>query len=147
MAFMVAALPYITAAIGAVGAIQQGQQARTAADYNARQEEVSANVARQQAAAREQLQRNEARKVLGRQRAAIAESGTGFIGSNRNIAIQSAMDAELDALNIRYSGELEARGLTEQANLTRLEGRQRQQNYGMQAIGSVLGGVAKGYGK
>lgn len=147
MAFIVAALPYITAAVGAVGAIQQGQQARATADYNARQEQIGADVTRRQAAAREELQRKEARKFLGRQRAAIAESGTGFGGSARDIAVDSALDAELDALNIRYQGELEARGLSEQAKLTRLEGRQRAGQYGLKAFGSVLGGIAQGYGK
>lgn len=146
MAFMVAALPWISAAIGAVGAIQQSRQASATANYNARQQEVSANVARRQAAAREEMQRKEARKFLGRQRAAIAESGTGFGGTNQDIAVQSALDAELDALNIRYQGELEARGLNEQANLTRLEGRQRSANYGLQAVSSVLNGYSQRYG-
>lgn len=145
MAFLVAALPWVSAAVGAVGAIQQGQQARVTADYNAKQEEVSADVARRNAAAREDAQRREARKFLGRQRAAIAESGTGFGGSATDIMIESAMDAELDALNIRYQGDLEARGLTEQAKLTRLEGKQRQANYGLQAVSSVLNGASKAY--
>jgi hypothetical protein len=147
MAFMVAAIPYITMAIGAVSAIQQGRQAKASADYNAKQQEVSADITRRQASEREQMQRNEARKMLGKQRAAIAESGVGFGGSSQDIYLESARDAELDALNLRYAGELEARGLIEQAKLTRMEGRAKAQQAGFQAVGSVLGGVAKGYGK
>ncbi len=147
MAFMVAAIPWITAAIGAVGAAQQGAQARATADYNARQQEVSAMVARDQANSREEAQRREARKLLGRSRAAVSQSGVGFGGSSQDVYQQSALDAELDALNIRYQGELEARGLLEQAKIERMEGRNRARQYGYQAVGSVLGGIAKGYGK
>jgi len=147
MAFMVAALPYITMAISAAGAMQQGRQAKATAEYNAKQQEVSADAARRQAAEREQMQRNEARKLLGKQRAAIAESGVGFGGSSQDIYLQSARDAELDALNLRYAGELEARGLIGQAAAERMEGRARAQQAGYQVAGSVLGGVAKAYGK
>lgn len=147
MAFIVPFIPYITAAIGAVGAIQQGQQAKVSAEYNAKQQEVSADITRRQAGEREQMQRNEARKLLGKQKAAIAESGVGFGGSSQDIYLQSAQDAELDALNLRYAGELEARGLIEQSKITRMEGRERARQSGYQAVDSVLGGVAKGYGK
>ena len=147
MAFMVAALPYITAAIEAASAMQQGRQARATAEYNAKQQEVSADVARRQAAEREQMQRNETRKLLGKQRAAIAESGVGFGGSSQDIYLQSARDAELDALNLRYAGELGSRGLMGQAAAERMEGRARARQAGYQAVGSVLGGVAKAYEK
>lgn len=146
MAF-VAAIPIITAAISAAAAISQGQQAKAAADYNAKVDEQNAQLAREQAAAKEQLHRNEVRMFMGRQRAAVAEAGVGFGGTQQDLAVQSALAAEMDALNIRYAGELEARGLFAQAQQTRLEGKQRQTNAGFQAFGSVLGGVANYAGK
>lgn len=138
---------FIPMIIGAVGAIAQGQQAKAAADYNAKVDEQNATLTGQQANQREEVFRREARQTLGRQRAALAESGTGLSGSGADIIEDSALNLELDALNIRYQGELEARGLIEQAKMTKLEGRQRRANAGLQAAGSILGGVAKGYGK
>jgi len=145
MAFA-AVIPLIISAVSAAAAISQGQQAKAAADYNAKIDEQNAAITRQQAGQREEAFRSEARQTLGRQRAAFAESGTGLGGSNLDIIKDSALNLELDALNIRYQGELEARGLVEQAKITRLEGRQRRANAGLQAVGSVLGGVSKVYG-
>jgi hypothetical protein len=138
---------FIPAIIGAVGAIAQGQQAKNAADYNAKVDEQNATITRQQANQREEIFRKEARQNLGRQRAALAESGVGMGGSGADIIKDSALNMELDALNIRYQGDLEARGLVEQAKMSRLEGRQRRANAGLQAAGSILGGVSKRYGK
>lgn len=63
----------------------------------------------------EEQQRRQARLEAGKRRAAIAQSGTGFDGSNADVERQSQIFAELDALNIRYQGELEYGALTEQA--------------------------------
>lgn len=65
----------------------------------------------QQYSAREEALRRNIRSSLGRQRAAIAESGTGFGGSNLQVAKQSEAAGELDALNLRYQGQLERIGL------------------------------------
>lgn len=64
----------------------------------------------------EQLRRN-IRQALGAQRAAIAQSGTGFGGSNAAIISQSTANAELDALNLRYAGQLERAGFQEEITM------------------------------
>lgn len=65
---------------------------------------------------REEQLRRESRLALGKQRAAMAQSGVGLDGSNADVERQSQIFAELDALNIRYQGQLESSALLEQAD-------------------------------
>jgi len=117
-------------AISAIGAIQQGKaaeaQAKAQSDankYNARVKEIQAGVEREAAGRREEQQRRKARQVLGEQRAALSQAGIGMMGSATDIAEQSAAAAELDALTIRYEGEMAAKGLLYDAEAEKFEGR------------------------
>lgn len=159
-----AMLPLILAvagtAVSAVGAIQQGNVAsanaraqQDAANYNATIEAQGATTARQQANAREEAQRRATRQFLGEQRAGLSQAGIGLDGSAADVHGQSAANAELDALNIRYEGELDARGLLAQSALTRHEGQvagvnartARRAGY-MNAASTILSGSANAYG-
>lgn len=132
---VMAILAVASTAVAAYGAYQQGQAAEAtyksqaqAADYNATIQSQNATVARQQAAAREEAQRRRTRQILGEQRAAIGQAGIGLGGSAADVYGQSAANAELDALNIRYEGELDARGLLAQSELTRYEAKADRMN-------------------
>lgn len=149
-----------TAAVGAYSAIQAGKgqeaqykSAQQAADYNAEMQRQNAAVARQQAGAREEAQRRQARQVLGEQRAALSQAGIGLSGSAADVYGQSAANAELDALNIRYEGELDARGLLAQSQLTSYEGQVSGMNAKsakragyVNAASSLLSGATSAYG-
>jgi hypothetical protein len=118
---MAVAIPFITLAVGALSAVGQAQTQEQAADVaalNADRDrqiaEANADITSAQANAREEDVRREARQKLGASRAAIAQSGTGLLGSNSDIYSQQARDAEMDALNVRYSGNLERTGLLNQ---------------------------------
>lgn len=74
-----------------------------------------ARLARQQAGAEEEAQRRDAARFLGTQRAAVGQSGIGFGGTAGQLLEDSAVQSELDALNIRYGGELQATDLLNQA--------------------------------
>lgn len=120
---MAAALPFIIAGVSAYGAIQQGQQQKAALQQQADQAQRDkdalinqARVARQQAGAEEEAQRREARQLLATQRAAIGQAGIGTGGTPGLLMEDSEMQAELDALNIRYGGEQQASSLLSQAN-------------------------------
>ena len=122
------ALLAASTAISAVGAISAGEAqasqqraAAAAADYNANIQTQQAAAASSQASSREDLQRKQARQIVGRQLAATAESGSNLNGSASDLFRQSLLDAEADALNIRYEGELNRVGLTNQAALTKYE--------------------------
>jgi len=156
-------LAYATAAVAVVGAYSayQAGEATEAGlkaqaqgrEYEATIAAQNAQVARQQANAREEAQRRHARQVLGDQRAALAESGVGLSGSSADIYRQSAANAELDALNIRYEGELAARGLLAQSELDRYGGRVDRSNAKgakragtLDAATTLLTGGSKAYG-
>lgn len=143
---MAAALPFIqigAAIIGAIGSVQQGNAAKSAANYNARVAENNATLARQQAAAQEEQHRRLARRQLGQMRAAYGASGVTMEGSPLDILAQSAKDAELDALNIRYGGELKAQGLESEAVLERYRGESAQRAGYMGAATGLLSGASK----
>lgn len=114
----------VAAAVQAVSSIQAGKAQAAQYESAARAQEYNAAVSRQRAEAtqavtgqREQAQRREAMLVMGKQRAAAAQAGFGLGGSAADVERQSQVMAELDALNIRYEGALEAKGLLDQASL------------------------------
>lgn len=89
---------------------QQANELRTQAEIEGRNIELAKanrDIVNRQYSAREESMRRSARQALGAQRAAIAQSGTGFSGSNLDIMKQSTANAELDALNLRYAGQIE----------------------------------------
>lgn len=149
-----------SAAIGAYSAYQGGQAQKAnaksqqdAADYNAKVQAQNAAVARQQASAREEAQRRQARQILGEQRAALSQAGIGLAGSAADVYGASAGAAELDALNIRYEGELDARGLLAQSSLSTFEGQVAGRNARtagqagyLNAASSLLSGASSAYG-
>jgi hypothetical protein len=119
-----------SAAVSAVGAIQQGMAAQAqgkaaqdAANYNATLKQQQATLELQQSGAREEQARRGSRQLLGTQRAAVAQAGVGLGGSALDIMEQSADRAELDALTMRYEGDLRSKGLLAAAEGARYEGR------------------------
>lgn len=111
-------------AFSAIGAISQANTASANAKAQANAANYNAEVSRQQAESAQQVSTQQqlaharqARQVLGAQRAGVAQSGTGFGGSNKDILEQSGTLAELDQLNIAYEGDLRARGFQSQAAL------------------------------
>jgi hypothetical protein len=148
-------------AMRAAGSIVEGnaqasnyQSQQSAYDYNADVAVENSRIAWQQAGAREEAQRRRGRQVLGAQAAATAQAGVDVgSGSPLAIAAQSARNAELDALNIRYEGGLQARGFDIEAENLRYQGRVAGQNaknarragyWG--AASSIIGGAANYYG-
>jgi hypothetical protein len=110
-----------SAALGAMGAIQQGEQANAAAqseanmaEYNAKMNEIQARQAYAGAGRQEEEQRRRARAQIGQSLAASAEAGAGL---NGDVLRTSVFDAESDALAIRYEGDLKAQGLKDSAAL------------------------------
>lgn len=130
-------------AMSALGAIQQGQaasaQAQAAANaqrYNATVADQNAQVARAEASAAEDKQRRDFGQIQGQALAGVAQSGTGFSGSNLDVLKQNVVNNELDSLTIRYQGEQKARGLVAQAQLDRYGAKVNDMN----ASNAVTGG-------
>lgn len=121
------AFALVAGIISAVGAFAQGsaqaQQYKAeqrAYNYQADVEAQNARMVGQQTSAAEEQSRRESRQVLGAQRAAMGESGTTVaFGSNLDIQRQSITNAELDALNIQYEGNVNRLGLLNQEKASR----------------------------
>jgi hypothetical protein len=137
MAFLAAALPYITAAGAAYSAAKTSQ----AEAYNAKVQGNEANLSINQANQQEGLVRRASREQLGRQAAAFGAAGVGYGGSSGVALDQSAINAETDALNTRYKGAITAYGYRTQAGIDNTLANQ----YGVTAGAALLKGVASNY--
>lgn len=156
------------AIVAAVGQLVQGREEANAMrddaeveKYRAAIAEQNARQAGQRASAEQERSRRASRQVLGEQRAAIAQTGTTVdFGSNVDIMRQSTTNAELDALNIQYAGEVERGNFMEEAKMrkynqqalrqgARQKMRMRWLNAlgaGMQAYGGAGGSMGGGGG-
>jgi len=111
------------AAVAAASTVAQGVAANKTAKYQATEMRHNAETIRQRSAAEEDRYRRQTAKLLGRQRALIAGGGVSLEGSPLLAQEETAANAELEALTIRHSGDLEAAAQLNRAMLTRLEGR------------------------
>lgn len=139
----------IVAAIGVAvavgGAAQSAHQQQQAAKFNKRVAQNSALAARQAAEANADQRKEHLRRVLAQQRANIGGSGVSDTsGSPLLVQIDSARQAELDALRIAHGGEQQALGFEAQGAYARYAGRQAAQASYTQAGGSLLQGVGQG---
>jgi hypothetical protein len=114
----------ISTVVSAVGAIQQSNAASASAKSQAQANDYNAQVARNQAqqslqvsAAEQLMLSRRQRQQAGQSRAAVAQSGTGFGGSNADILEQSDTLAELDLLNLAYEGQMRSQGFQAEAGL------------------------------
>jgi len=119
-------------ALQVFGALKGGKQ--DASLYGA-----AADSETRDAYANEEAQRRQYRQFQGTQAAAIAQAGTGYGGTSSNVMDQSAVQAEIDALNTRY------RGLT-RATLYRAQGKAAKSQGNALAGTALLNGVASYYG-
>lgn len=133
------------AVVSAVGMISQAQSAKSAANYNAAVAERNATVSRQQAAANEAAQRRENYRAMGRIRAGYGAAGVTPEGSPLDILESSAAEAELDALNTRYKGELTAIGYQDEATLQRSRASSAMTAGVLNAGSALLSGAGKSY--
>jgi hypothetical protein len=151
----------VSAMASSNAANQQADAAARQSEAQARAQEYNAKVALQQAenatavaGQQEETQRRKAREILGRSRAASAQTGLGLGGSNADLENQSEVFAELDSLNIRYEGELKGRGYLAQSTLDKYGAETSIMNAGntraagrTAAAASLLAGASSMYNK
>ena len=114
-----AALPFIAAAAQFVSTIAETQQARDVGEAQAKGIEEQARAAGLGAGAEEEAQRMAAKFQMGELRAAAGQKGISESVTFGDVYGQSETMAELDALNIRYTGEGRRKGLMYEAAVTR----------------------------
>jgi hypothetical protein len=128
----------------AVGAVAGGVAADRAGRRNGALLDEQAAETRRATADRENLTRGRNARTLSDQRAALLASGvdptsgTALIGSG-----QSAQDAEMDALTLRYEGLMQARGQNMEADNVRYQGRVAKRQAILSAASSLMSGGGK----
>lgn len=159
MAMLPLILTVASTAFSVMGAIQQGNAAEAnakaqeqAQNYNAKVSENQAIAVNQQTAAREDAERRQRRIQLGNARASISQSGLTDTGSILDMFDQSAIDSELNVLNSRYEGNLQAKGFQEQATLdrygasvSRMNAKQASSAKWINAGSALISGASSGY--
>lgn len=113
----------------AQAAKQQYQSQADAANYNATVANQNAETALQASSANEEAQRRKSAQDMGHLRAGLAENGIGLdSGTATDLTEQSALNAEMDALNIRYQGQTQARAYKTQSALDTQAANQARSN-------------------
>jgi len=136
---------YIATALSATATVASSVQQSNQAEAEAELAKNNATAAAQQASAAEDATRRRSRSILARQRAAIAESGIGFGGSSEVLQQDSAVQAELDALTVRYEGRMRGLGFQTDANVARQRSSNAMTGGYLAASGQLLGGAADAY--
>lgn len=125
-------------ALSALGGIQQAQTAKAAGRYNQQIAERNAAIARDQTAAEITRQQRAARRARGAARAAYGASGVTIEGSPLDVLEDSATEAELDTLTLKYRGELRAQGYEQAGDMARFEGDRAARAGWTRAAGTLL---------
>lgn len=132
------ALPIVMAAMSGVGAVSSASAQMRASEENAgylQQEGRVASAGYNQNMA-SQLRKNAA--MMGASTAAAVQSGGGVGGSTKAVLDQSALNANLDALNIKYEGIIRKNTYDEQAGIDLDQGRQLATATLLKGIGSAI---------
>jgi hypothetical protein len=130
-------------AVSAAAAIQQGQQAKAAGEYNAQVDANNAKVAADAAAAQEQQKALETNRLIGTEKAVAAASGVDpSSGSPLAVMSDTASRGTLDALRIRYQGQLGVNADTSDAAMQRYTGAQAAAGGFTKAGATVLTGAS-----
>lgn len=133
----------ISAAVGALGAVQEARASAAASEFNARIADNNAIIAEQNAATDERKQRRVAERERASSRARIGAAGVALEGSPLEVLEDQALEAELDALNVRYGGRLQASNFRSQAQLDRSRARSVRTQGFISAGTSLLNGAGK----
>ena len=102
-----------------------------------------AQAATQKAAYDEKIHRDRVRRLISTQRALFGKSGVDTAGSPLLVLEETAGKGELDALAIRYGGEIESERAKSRASLSKTTGRAALTSSFIGAGSTLLTGAAK----
>jgi uncharacterized protein involved in type VI secretion and phage assembly len=127
----------------AFGQIQQGQQQAQAASYNAAVARQKAQAARQAGELEAEKIRKQKERLTGRQKALYAKAGVTFSGSPMEVMIDSATDAEMDALITEYNYSVEASQAESQAQISNWRAKTYRSSSWTRAGATLLTGASE----
>lgn len=146
-AIVAIAVTAIGTAASAYGQKQASDAASDVAKVNAKNEEVQAGIAAQEAQLAAEQQRRQNRLRLGAQRAAGAKSGIDISGGSiADVFQDTANQGELDALSTIYAGQTQSAYLRGRASVSRAESRNYKNAGNIQAAATLIGGAGRAYG-
>ena len=132
----------ISSIVGAISAIDAGNEQKKALDYNADVMDAQAQSERDAATFEENRQREANAKLRARQRVAYLSSGVDLgEGTPLETLGDQAGKMEMDAMAIRYNGEIKAKQSSSQANIYRMQGVQAQKAGYTNAGSSLMTGA------
>lgn len=105
--------------------------------YNQQILQQQADMAKAQAASQEATSRTQSERLMAKQRAGFAASGLTFAGSPLSVITDTAAEAELEALRIRYGGTVAQYNTNVQQGLSTFEKEEAKRN-AMFNFGSTL---------
>lgn len=122
--------------------IMEGQAEKANNAYNAEIKRKNAATVRLQGNASEEALRRKTAQFLATQRVAMAQSGTDAnSGSNADFHYQSEVNAELDAMTVRYESEMRAMGLLSEASQYDKASKEAMPGAYLGMAGQLLSGV------
>jgi len=129
-------------AVSYMGAQQQAAAAQKKGAYDAQVAENNATAVTQQAAADAKLQRDRNVRIMGAQTASLAKSGSD-LSTSGDVLYDTAVQGELDAMNIEYKGQLAANRYRQGGQLSQYEAANSASAAEMAGMGSLISGTAK----
>lgn len=137
--------PLIGLALSAGGAAASGVAQSDASAYNASIYANEGKTAGAQGYEAEAQQRRNTAEVISSETAAAGQAGGGYGGSTGRRIGQSAVNAELDAMNIRYKSQLQRWSYDTQSANLRSEARTAGNAGFLKAGGALLKGYSNNY--
>lgn len=144
---MAVPLLIVGAVMAAGGAIRSANAKAAAARYNGEVATQNAMIASEQGEAAAQAQQRDAERRMGQGVAAYGASGVALdTGSPTDVLADSARNAMMDNLTIRYNATLRGTQFKDQANLDTSEAKYDTTSGYLNAASSVVGALGKAYG-
>lgn len=129
--------------VSSAGAYAQGQAQASAYEANAAAAEQQARAQREKASHEAGLVRDKGQSILSTQRARYGASGVAMSGSALDVALESARKNEMDALMVKYNGEVNARMSENQASIYRSQADSAKTAGTIGAVTTLLTGGAQ----
>ena len=121
----------------------QAKQVQAIAEYNAKVAENEKIVLAEVKADEEASLRKQSERLVGTQRVMTAASGVQMTGSPMTIAADTFFATQMDALNIQQASSREQAMKTQEAAMTRLEGRAKASGLKYQSYASLINSGSK----
>lgn len=142
-----AILALVATGVGTYSAVAQGEAAEDASHAQQKAANQQASSAQAAASLEAAQVRRENLLRMGTQRASTAKSGVLIDGSANDTIYDSAIQGELEALSVLYSGASEAGYHRSRGKIARMEGKAAKRAGYISGAGTLIGGVGTAYSK